>query len=58
MSDFVLFGSAWGSCFGDMSWINRCNLAEPKDYMIDSLDLAIFCAQWLKVEAWREKEDL
>ena len=58
MSDFVLFGSAWGSCFGDFNWIGRCDLAEPKDYVVDSFDLAVFCAQWLQVEAWRGTEDL
>ena len=55
MSDFVLFGSAWGSCFGQENWIGRCDLAEPKDYVVDSFDLAVFCAQWLKVESWRSK---
>ena len=58
MSDFILFGSAWGSCFGDLNWIGRCDLAEPKNYFVDSFDLAVFCAQWLKVEAWRGKENL
>jgi hypothetical protein len=58
MSDFVLFGLAWGSCFGDVNWIGRCDLAEPRDYVVDSFDLAIFCAQWLKVETWRGTEDL
>jgi hypothetical protein len=58
MSDFVLFGSAWRSCFGDSNWIGRCDLAEPRDYVIDSFDLAVFCAQWLQVEAWRGIEDL
>jgi hypothetical protein len=55
MSDYALFGSAWGSCFGDMNWIGRCDLAKPMDYVIDSFDLAVFCAQWLKVENWRSK---
>jgi hypothetical protein len=58
MSDFVLFGSAWGSRFGEENWIGRCDLAEPRNYVIDSFDLAVFCAQWLKVEAWRVEEDL
>lgn len=52
MFDFVLFGSAWGSCFGDANWIGRCDLTGPKDYIVDNFDLAVFCAQWLKVEAW------
>jgi hypothetical protein len=55
MSDFALFGSAWGSCFGDMNWIGRCDLAEPEDYVVDVLDLVVFTGQWLKVENWRSK---
>jgi len=58
MFDFVLFSSAWGSHFGQVKWIGRCDLAEPKDYVIDSFDLAVFCVQWLKVEAWRGTKDL
>jgi len=53
MFDFVLFGSAWGSHFGQAKWIGRCDLAEPRDYVIDSFDLAVFTAQWLRVEEWR-----
>lgn len=51
--DFVLFSSAWGSHLGHANWIGRCDLAEPKDYVIDRFDLAVFSAQWLKVESWR-----
>lgn len=55
MFDFLLFGSAWGSHFGQVNWIGRCDLTEPKDYVIDRFDLAVFTAQWLKVEQWRGK---
>ena len=55
MFDFVLFGSAWESCFGDVYWIGRCDLAEPRDYVVDVFDLAVFAGQWLKVESWRSK---
>jgi hypothetical protein len=55
MSDYVLFSSAWGSHFGQVNWIGRCDLAEPRDYVIDRFDLAVFCVQWLKVENWRSK---
>ena len=57
MLDFVLFGSAWGSCFGDVNWIGRFDLAEPRDYVVDILDFAVFSSQWLKVEAWRVTEE-
>jgi len=57
MLDFVLFASAWGSHFGQVSWIGRSDLAEPRDYVVDGFDLAVFTAQWLGVEQWRGKKD-
>lgn len=53
MFDFALFASAWQSHFGQANWIARCDLAEPKDLIIDVLDLAAFTEQWLKKENWR-----
>jgi hypothetical protein len=53
--DFTLFASAWGSHFGQANWIARCDLAEPKDYIIDALDFAVFAYQWGQVEQWRNK---
>jgi len=53
VSDFVLFASAWQSHFGQANWIARCDLAQPKDYIIDTADFAVFASQWLKVEKWR-----
>jgi len=53
MFDFALFASAWGSHFGGPGWIDRCDLARPKDLVIDASDLAVFAAQWLEVEQWR-----
>ena len=51
--DFALLASAWGSHFGGPGWIGRCDLAEPKDSIIDTADLAAFAAQWLEAEKWR-----
>lgn len=51
--DFALFATAWQSHFGSANWIGRCDLAEPKDLIIDTFDLAVFVAQWLEVEQWR-----
>ncbi|MHC4529061.1 MAG: DUF4465 domain-containing protein [Planctomycetota bacterium] len=53
MFDFALFASAWHSHFGRPGWIGRCDLAEPKDLVIDAYDLAVFIAQWLEAEQWR-----
>ncbi len=54
-SDLELFTSALHSYFGQSNWIARCDLAEPKDYVIDDADLAVLYSQWLKVEKWRNK---
>jgi Domain of unknown function (DUF4465) len=52
VQDFELFLSALNSHFGDPSWIARCDLAEPKDHVIDFSDLAVLIDQWQKTESW------
>jgi len=51
--DFALFASAWGSYFGDDSWISRCDLALPKNLSVDIRDFEVFSSQWLQTESWR-----
>jgi len=53
--DFALFASAWRSHFGQANWIARCDLAKPKDYVVDTFDFAALAAQWVGVEEWRNK---
>jgi hypothetical protein len=53
MFDFAIFASAWQSHFGQENWIARCDLASPKNYVIDMLDFTQFTAQWLQIEQWR-----
>lgn len=50
--DFAAFAFAWQSHFGDYHWVKRADLAEPKDLMVDALDLAIFTEHWLGKEKW------
>ena len=52
--DFDLFVSALDSRFGGPEWIARCDLAEPKDLVVDIADLAVFVDQWRKTELWRD----
>ena len=54
MFDFVLFASVWQGNFGEANWIERCNLAEQNDTVIDVLDLRVFVSQWLSREKWRD----
>ena len=53
MLDFELFISAFGSRFGRPGWIGRCDLAEPKNLIIDAADFTVLADQWLEVEQWR-----
>ncbi len=53
--DLSILASAWLKRFGQDGWVARCDLAEPKDCIIDILDYAVFANQWLKVEQWRSQ---
>ncbi len=50
--DFELFISALDSHFGGPGWIDRCDLAEPKDMVVDILDFGALVDQWNKTEQW------
>ncbi|MEA3224692.1 MAG: hypothetical protein U9Q07_01985, partial [Planctomycetota bacterium] len=52
--DFELFISALDSRFGESWWIARCDLAEPKDLVVDISDFAVFIEQWRTTELWRK----
>jgi len=53
IDDLALFTSAWQSHLGHPNWIAKCDLAEPKDYVINDADFAVFMSQLHKVETWR-----
>ncbi len=52
--DLLILASAWLKHFGQDRWIARCDLAEPKDYVINMLDYAVFADQWFSKETWRD----
>ncbi len=52
--DFELFISALDSRFGGPGWIARCDLAKPKDLVVDITDLDVFVDQWRKTELWHK----
>jgi hypothetical protein len=52
--DLLILTSAWLKQFGQDGWITRCDLAEPKDYIINMSDYAVFANQWLSRETWRD----
>ncbi|MEJ2700892.1 MAG: DUF4465 domain-containing protein [Sedimentisphaerales bacterium] len=54
-ADLELLESALGSHFGQANWLARCDLAEPKDYVIDQADKEVLLSQWHQVEKWRSK---
>jgi hypothetical protein len=45
--DFAVFANAWLSSEGDGDWNQACNF-EPKDNVIDTLDLRILADHWLE----------
>ncbi|MBL7187102.1 MAG: DUF4465 domain-containing protein [Phycisphaerae bacterium] len=52
--DFELLISALDSRFGEPGWIARCDLAEPKDLIVDVSDFDVFVDQWRKTEQWHK----
>lgn len=50
--DLRLLCSAWLSHFGEENWIQRCDVSEPADLVIDFLDFAVFAEQWNEIEQW------
>ena len=51
--DLVLLTDAWQSQFGQAHWNNRCDLAQPSDFLVSGRDFAVFASQWRAVEEWR-----
>ncbi len=46
-SDFAIFASAWQSTPEDKKWLPSCDLSNPPDNIINSLDLNIFISNWI-----------
>ena len=45
--DFSFLASSWLSTAGEINWNPLCDISDPKDDIIDELDLAVFCENWL-----------
>jgi hypothetical protein len=45
--DFAVLASAWQSSPGDGNWDPACDISDPKDNIIDGLDLAVLVEHWL-----------
>ena len=46
-ADFSILASAWLSTSGEINWNPACDISDPNDNVIDELDLAVFCENWL-----------
>ncbi|MCP4709214.1 MAG: S8 family serine peptidase, partial [Planctomycetes bacterium] len=46
--DYATFIQAWQSQIGDSNWNALCDVSEPKDNIINILDLAVFAQWWIK----------
>ena len=53
LDDLVVFRAAWLSRFGQARYFDRCDLARPRDYVINWRDFAVWADQWYRQELWR-----
>ena len=51
--DLEIFTQCWLSHFGQDNYLSRCDLAAPKDLIVNFNDFAVFANDWHKVEQWR-----
>ena len=51
--DLDIFAQCWLSHFGQDNYLSRCDLAKPKDLIVNFKDFAVFAKGWRKVEQWR-----
>jgi hypothetical protein len=51
--DLEIFAQCWLSHFGQDNYLSRCDLAKPKDLIVNFKDFAEFANGWRKVEQWR-----
>jgi hypothetical protein len=51
--DLDIFAQCWLQHFGQDNYLSRCDLAEPKDLIVNFKDLAEFAKGWRKMEQWR-----
>jgi hypothetical protein len=46
--DFAILASAWHREPNDAGWNPDCDISHPSDNVVDVLDLAVFCNNWLQ----------
>ena len=46
--DFSILADAWLSGLGDGNWCLPCDISEPNDNIINTLDLQVFTSNWLE----------
>ncbi|MGA2071060.1 MAG: hypothetical protein ABSG97_06890 [Sedimentisphaerales bacterium] len=51
--DLEIFAQCWLSHFGQDNYLSRCDLAKPKDLIVNFKDFAEFAKSWRKIEQWR-----
>ncbi len=53
VEDLQVFCSTWLSHFGQTDYIDKSDMASPKNLIIDFADFSLFANQWQKQESWR-----
>jgi hypothetical protein len=52
--DLQIFADCWLSHFGQDNYLSRCDLAKPKDLIVNFKDFVEFAKDWHKAEQWRQ----
>ncbi len=54
LDDLHEFAWAWQEHFGESAFSARCDVAGPRDYVVDLKDFAVLAGDWGAVEQWRK----
>ena len=54
LRDFAVLALAWLSEPGNITWNPACDISDPNDNIIDSIDLVVFTEHWLNIAPDRD----
>ncbi len=56
LEDLSIMSVSWLKQTGQNGWNQKCDIADPKDELVNFLDFAVLAGDWGKVEQWRSEE--
>jgi pimeloyl-ACP methyl ester carboxylesterase len=54
-ADFAIIAGAWLSNTGNPEWNPACDISNPKDGIVNVMDIAVFCENWLQDVAFGDR---